>query len=68
MIGMIQTIANAGNPDIANSYIASKNRRKSKITLPPLLREYVINSFGIIWHGYFQWQSAPFETRDRQSY
>ncbi len=41
----MQITANAENPDVANSYNASKNKRKSNNTLPPFSREYVLNEF-----------------------
>ena len=66
--GTLQTIAKLVNPEVAKLYRASKNKRKSKTTLPPCSWVYVLNALVIISHAYFQQQLIPSERFDIQSY
>ena len=45
--GMRHIIAKAEKPAVINSYMASKNRRKSRDTLPPFSLVYVLSAFAI---------------------
>ena len=53
MSGKIHIATNAGKPAVANSYIASKNRRKSNRTLPPFSCEYSDSLFEELLAIYF---------------
>lgn len=42
--GSMHIMAKMVNPEVMNEYMASKNRRKSSDTLPPLSRANVLNA------------------------
>ena len=68
MAGIKHIIAKPLIPKVAKLYRASKNRRKSKATLPPCSWVYVLNALIIILRDYFLLQSVPFETYGRRNY
>lgn len=64
----MQIIANVEKPDEYNVYKASKNKRKSTITLPPFSCVYVLNAvLVIICRVRFLLQSSLIATSDKRN-